>query len=151
MKKVLLILSSVLTLSLFAADELPDLDWGLRNGKMKNWSGKMTPVNGGAVLKGRYVISYCMRKYLIGEKRKAQINFTVRGYSGGIGVYYYDKNGILLGRDQERIPNAENFKEFEAVFELPETAKGKKVASFRVYFVAPDQLEFKTVKMKLVD
>lgn len=150
MKKALILLSTALTFSLFATGEMPDLDWKVVNGKMANWSGAMAPASNGSVSlkKG---ISYSKRKYLIGEKRKVQVNFSIQGTGSGIGVYYYAKNGAFLGRAEERIPNADSFRSFEAVFELPEKAKKQDVFSFRIYFNAPKELQIKEIKMKFTD
>ena len=149
MKKTFVILSTVLTFPLFGAGEMPNLDWKLVNGKMANWSGTLVPAKDGVVLKKG--ISYSKQKYLIGEKRKVQVNFTVQGKGSSIGLYYYSKPGVILGGTQERIPNADSLKSFEAVFELPEMAKKQKVGSFRVYFTTPGNFQIKEVKMKFVD
>ena len=149
MKKTFMILSAVLSFSLFSAEEMPNLDWKLVNGKMANWSGTMVPAKDGVILKKG--ISYSKQKYLIGEKRKVQVTFTVQGKGSSIGIYYYTKSGALLGGTQERFPNADSFKTFEAVFELPEKAKQQQVGSFRVYFTTPGDLQIKEVKMEFVD
>ena len=149
MKKALLILSAVLGFSLFAAGEMPNLDWKVVNGKMANWSGEVVPAKDGVLLKKG--ISYSKQKYLIGDKRKVQINFTVQGKGSSIGIYYYTKGGVILGGDSERIPTSESMKSFEAVFELPETAKNKQIGAFRVYFNCYKGLQIKEVSMKFVD
>ena len=150
MKKALLILSAVMSFSLFAAGEMPDLDWKVVNGKMANWSGEIVPANGGVLLKKG--ITYSKRKYLIGDKRKVQIKFTVQGKGSSVGVYYYTKDSVHhLGGDSERIPNSESMKSFEAVFELPEIARKKQVGFFRVYFSCYKDLQIKEVSMKFVD
>ena len=149
MKKALLILSAVLGFSLFAAGEMPNLDWKVVNGKMANWSGEVVPAKDGVLLKKG--ISYSKQKYLIGDKRKVQINFTVQGKGSSIGIYYYTKGGVILGGDSERIPNSESMKSFEAVFELPETAKNKQIGAFRVYFNCYKGLQIKEVSMKFED
>ena len=149
MKKTFMILSAVLSFSLFSAEEMPNLDWKLVNGKMANWSGTMVPAKDGVILKKG--ISYSKQKYLIGEKRKVQVTFTVQGKGSSIGLYYYTKTGVILGGTQERFPNADSFKKFTAVFELPEMAKKQKIGSFRVYFTTPENLQIKEVKMKFVD
>ena len=149
MKKALLILSAVMSFSLFAAGEMPDLDWKVVNGKMANWSGEVVPAKDGVLLKKG--ITYSKRKYLIGDKRKVQIKFTVQGKGSSIGIYYYTKGGVILGGDSERIPNSESMKSFEAVFELPETAKNKQIGAFRVYFNCYNGLQIKEVSMKFVD
>ena len=60
MKKTFVILSTVLTFSLFGAGEMPNLDWKLVNGKMANWSGTLVPAKDGVVLKKG--ISYSKQK-----------------------------------------------------------------------------------------
>ena len=149
MKKALLILSAVMSFSLFAAGEMPDLDWKVVNGKIANWSGLVVPAKDGVVLKKG--ISYSKQKYLIGKKRKVQVTFTVQGKGSSIGLYYYSKRGMILGGTQERFPNADSFKKFVAEFELPEMAKKQNVGAFRVYFTTPENLQIKEVKMKFVD
>ena len=147
MKKKLRVFATLLAFSLFAADSLPDLDWKVVNGKMANWSGNVEALSGGGIrLKG---ISYSKRKFLVGESRKAHVVFSVKGYSSSIGIYCYGKTGALLGQFQERIPNAENAKKFEAVFEIPQTMKGKDVGSFRVFFSSPTELEILNIEMYL--
>ena len=149
MKKSLILLTAILGFSLCSAGEMQNLDWKLINGKMANWSGAMVPAKDGVVLKKG--ISYSKQKYLIGAKRKVQITFTVQGRGSSIGIYYYTKSGAHLGGTQERFPNADSFKTFEAVFELPEKAKQQQVGSFRVYFTTPGDLQIKEVKMEFVD
>ena len=150
MKKKLMILAALLALSLSAADSLPDLDWKVLNGKMANWSGNVEPLpDGGMVLKGKNCISFSKRKYLVGDKRKARMRFSVQGYGSSIGIYCYGKDTRLLGQFQERLPNAEDKREFEAVFEIPKTMKGKEVASFRVFFSSSEGLKLFSIKMCL--
>jgi hypothetical protein len=149
MKKAFVLFTAVIGFSLFGAGEMSNLDWKVVNGKMANWSGNMVPSKEGVILKKG--ISYSRTKYLIGDKRKVQVTFTVKGIGSSIGLYYYTKPGLILGGTQERFPNADSFKTFEAVFELPETAKSKKIGSFRVYFTTPENLQIKEIKMKFVD
>ena len=150
MKKKLIVFATLLAFSLFAADSLPDLDWKVVNGKMANWSGNVEPLpDGGILFNGKNCISYSKRKYLVGDRRKARMRFSVQGYASSIGIYCYGKTGALLGQFQERIPNAENAKKFEAVFEIPQTMKGKDVGSFRVFFSSPTELEIHNVEMYL--
>ena len=150
MKKKLMILAALLALSLSAADPLPDLDWKVLNGKMANWSGNVEPLpDGGILFKGKHCISYSKRKYLVGDKTKARMRFAVQGYGSSIGIYCYGKDTRLLGQFQERLPNAEDKREFEAVFEIPKTMKGKEVASFRVFFTSSDGLKLFSIGMNL--
>lgn len=149
MKKAIIIFTAILGVSLFGAGELPNLDWKVVNGKMANWSGLVVPAKDGVVLKKG--ISYSRQKYLIGKKRKVQVTFTVQGKGSSIGLYYYSKQGAILGGTQERFPNADSFKKFVAEFELPEMAKKQNVGSFRVYFTTPGNLQIKEVKMEFVD
>ena len=150
MKKKLMFFAAILALSLSAADPLPDLDWKVLNGKLANWSGNVEPLpDGGMVLKGKSCISYSKRKYLVGDRRKARMRFAVQGCGSSIGIYCYAKDNRLLGQFQERIPNAENKRDFEAVFEIPKTMKGKEVASFRVFFTSSDGLKLFSIGMNL--
>ena len=149
MKKAFILFTAILGFSLFGAGEMPNLDWKVVNGKMANWSGAIVPANDGVLLKKG--ISYSKQKYLIGEKRKVQVTFTVQGKGSSIGLYYYSKRGAILGGTQERFPNADSFKKFVAEFELPEMAKKQNVGSFRVYFTTPGNLQIKEVKMEFVD
>ena len=150
MKKKLMIFAASLAVTLSAADTRPDLDWKVLNGKMANWSGKVEPLpDGGMVLKGKNCISFSKRKYLVGDQRKARVRFSVQGFGSSIGIYCYDQDSRLSGQFQERIPNAENPRDFEAVFEIPKTMKGKEVKSFRVFFSSPVSLKIMNVEMNL--
>lgn len=150
MKNKLIFPFFILAFSLFVADSLPDLDWKTVNGKMANWSGNVQPLSSGGIqLKGKNCISYSKRKYRVGESRKARVVFSMRGYASSIGIYCYGKKGTFAGQFQERIPNAEDTRKFEAVFEIPQKMKGKEVGSFRVFFTSSENLEILNVEIYL--
>ena len=150
MKKTMLFLASILTISLFAENTLPDLDWKIQNGEMANWSGRVEALqDGGMLLKGKNMISYCKRKYPVGDKRNVRIVYSIQGISPRIGIYCYAANGQLLGQFQERVPNAETVQTFEAVFKLPEKIQDIEVKSFRVFFQAPFETKIFKVEMFL--
>ncbi|MBQ6598646.1 MAG: hypothetical protein IJH79_13930, partial [Lentisphaeria bacterium] len=127
MKKYLIFFASVLALSLAASEPLPALDWNTRDGKLADWSGKVEPLeNGGMQLKGKNCFSYSQAKFPVRDQRNVRISFAVQGYASRIGIYCYSSNR-LIGNFMERIPNADDRKNFEAVFAIPQQIKGKPV------------------------
>ena len=146
MKKSLILFASVLALSLAAAESL---DWKTRDGKLTNWSGKVEPLeNGGIQLKGQNCISYSQAKFPVRDRRNVRISFAAQGYASRIGIYCYSNNRFI-GSFLERIPNAENRKNFEAVFAIPQQIKGKNIDSFRIVFTSSSGLKIYQVEMFL--
>ena len=147
MKKYLILLASVLSLFLSAAELLPALDWKIRNGKLENWSGSVEPLEGGGmVLKGKNCVSYTKAKFPVRDQRNARICFTVQGYGSRIGIYCYSGNRIV-GSFMELIPNAADRKKFEAVFPVPKQIKGKPVDFIRVMFSSSSGLKIYQVEI----
>ena len=146
MKKYLILFASVLALSLSAAESL---DWKTRDGKLTNWSGKVEPLeSGGMQLKGQNCISYSQAKFPVRDQRNVRISFAVQGCASRIGIYCYSNNRFI-GSFLERIPNAENRKNFEAVFAIPQQIKGKNIDSFRIVFTSSSGLKIYQVEMFL--
>ena len=146
MKKSLILFASVLALSLAAAESL---DWKTRDGKLTNWSGKVEPLeNGGMQLKGKNCFSYSQAKFPVRDQRNVRISFAAQGCASRIGIYCYSNNRFI-GSFLERIPNAENRKNFEAVFAIPQQIKGKNIDSFRIVFTSSSGLKIYQVKMCL--
>ena len=149
MKKYLIFFAFVLVLSLSAAGSPSALDWNTRDGKLANWSGKVEPLEGGGmVLKGQNCFSYSQAKFPVRDQRNVRISFAVQGYASRIGIYCYSSNR-LIGNFMERIPNADDRKNFEAVFAIPQQIKGKPVDSFRIVFASSSGLKIYQVKMCL--
>ena len=149
MKKYLILFASVLTLSLAAAELLPALDWKIRDGKLENWSGKVEPLEGGGmVLKGQNCISFSQAKFPVRDRKNVRISFAVQGYASWIGIYCYSNNRFI-GSFLERIPNAVDRKNFEAVFAIPQQIKGKPVDSIRIMFSSSSSLKIYQVEMFL--
>ena len=141
MKKILILFALLSALFLSAAENLPVLDWKIRDGKLENWSGKVEPLDGGGmVLKGKNCISYTKAKFPVRDQRNAHIRFAVQGYGSWIGIYCYSGNR-LTGTFMERIPNAVDRKNFEAVFAIPQQIKGKPVESIRIMFSSSSGLK----------
>ena len=149
MKKILILFALLSALFLSAAENLPVLDWKIRDGKLENWSGKVEPLDGGGmVLKGKNCISYTKAKFPVRDQRNAHIRFAVQGYGSWIGIYCYSGNR-LTGIFMERIPNAVDRKNFEAVFAIPQQIKGKPVESIRIMFSSSSGLKIYQVEMFL--
>ena len=146
MKKNLILLASLLALSLSAAESL---DWKTRDGKLTNWSGKVEPLeSGGMQLKGQNCISYSQAKFPVRDRRNVRISFTAQGCASRIGIYCYSNNRFI-GSFLERIPNADDRKNFEAVFAVPQQIKGKNIDSFRIVFASSSGLKIYQVEMFL--
>lgn len=149
MKKIPILFACLSAIFLSAAELQPALDWKIRNGKLENWSGSVEPLEGGGmVLKGQNCTSYTKAKFPVRDQRNVRISFAVQGYASRIGIYCYSSNR-LTGTFMERIPNADDRKNFEAVFSIPQQIKGKPVDSFRIVFASSSGLKIYQVKMCL--
>ena len=125
---VFLFLSAFLT-----ADELSEVQWPPVNGGIPGWTGTFSAGKGGEMVVKKGVV-HTGSKYPAGGRRSLNVRFALKGTGAGIGLYYYDRAGRLLGRDPERIPNAEETRFFQAVFRIPDKWEGKEIFSFRIYF-----------------
>ena len=149
MKIILILFASVLAFSLSAAELQSVLDWKIRDGKLENWSGKVEPLEGGGmVLKGQNCISFSQAKFPVRDRKNVRISFAVQGYASWIGIYCYSNNRFI-GSFLERIPNAVDRKNFEAVFAIPRQIKGKPVDSIRIMFSSSSSLKIYQVEMFL--
>ena len=93
-------------------------------------------------------MSYSKAKFPVRDQRNVRISFTVQGCASRIGIYCYSNNRFI-GSFLERIPNAEDWKNFEAVFAIPQQIKGKNIDSFRIVFVSSSGLKIYQVEMFL--
>ena len=148
MKTKFIFALTTLAASLFAAP-LPDTDWELKNGKIMNWSGKVTRTADNAMeFSGT---TYTKRKYLKGDSKTLNINLAFQGKTAHIAMYIYDRKGGWLGTvNSTRIPNAEKTQEFDISFKIPEKwKKNSDVFSFRVVFTAPKKCTISKFSMSL--
>lgn len=133
------------------AAPLPETDWELKNGKIMNWSGKVTrTANNAMEFSGT---TYTKRKYIKGDSSTLNIRLGFQGKNAFIGMYLYDENGALIDIvNVTRIPNAEKKRSFDIVFKIPATGrKNKKVFSFRIYFSAPKKCTISEYTMSLAE
>ena len=149
--KSILALAFLTTLSTAAicADPLPETGWEVKDGKIMYWHGKVTRTADNAMeFTGR---TYTKRKYIMGENKKLNIKLTLQGKGATIAMYIYDKGGTWLGTiNTTRIPNAEQTKDFDILFNLPEKKmKNKAPFSFRIVLEAPKACKVSKFSMTL--
>ncbi|MBR2426040.1 MAG: hypothetical protein IKB16_04785 [Lentisphaeria bacterium] len=148
--KSIFVLTFLTTLAAaLCAAPLPETDWELKNGKIMNWSGKVTrTANNAMEFSGT---TYTKRKYIKGNSKTLNINLAFQGKTATVAMYIYDKKGAWLGTvNSTRIPNASKTKNFDIVFKIPEkNQKNKDVFSFRVVFSAPKKCTISKFSMSL--
>lgn len=143
-----LTLVSALSAALLAAP-LPDTNWEVKNGKIRNWSGKVTRTKDNAMEFSK--TTYTMRKYLRGKSKSVKIKLDFQGKHGQIGMYLYNKSGAWLGTvNTTRIPNADQKRSFDIRFKIPEKAgKNQDAYSFRIFFFSPQKSTISKFSMEL--
>lgn len=143
-----LALLTALTAAISAAP-LPDTNWEVKNGKIRNWSGKVTRTKDNAMEFTK--TTYTMRKYLRGKSKSVKIQLALKGKNVQTGMYLYNKSGAWLGTvNTSRIPNADQTRDFDIRFKIPEKAgKNQDVFSFRIFFFSPQKSTISKFNMEL--